>query len=75
MADKINWLKVVLVVQEKCSKWLAQQIGKSACTVRKWSNNVCQPDLKTFNNIANLLDVDVSRLSVSIKNNINSKHE
>ena len=35
---KINRLKVVLVEKEKTGKWLADQLGKSTCTVSKWSN-------------------------------------
>lgn len=30
---KINRLKVVSVEKEKSSKWLADQLGKSTCTV------------------------------------------
>lgn len=61
----LNRLKVVLVEQDKTSKWLAQELGKSTCTVSKWCNNVCQPDLKTLNDIANALKVDVKDLLVS----------
>lgn len=31
----LNRLKVVLVEQQKTGKWLAEQIGKSNCTVSK----------------------------------------
>lgn len=56
--DKINRLKVVLVEKEKSGKWLAAQLGKSACTVSKWCNNITQPDLQTLVKIADLLEVD-----------------
>lgn len=59
---KLNRLKAVLVEQDKTSKWLAEQVGKSACTVSKWCNNVVQPDLNTLDKIAKLLDVDVKDL-------------
>ena len=62
---KLNRLKAVLAEQDKTSKWLAEQVGKSACTVSKWCNNSVQPDLQTLNNIANLLKVDVKDLIVS----------
>ena len=62
---KLNRLKAVLAEQDKTSKWLAEQVGKSACTVSKWCNNSVQPDLQTLNNIANLLKVDVKDLLVS----------
>ena len=44
----LNRLKVVLVEQQKTGKWLAEQIGKSNCTVSKWCSNSVQPDLKTI---------------------------
>ena len=59
---KINRLKVVLAEKEKSGKWLADQLGKSTCTVSKWCSNTTQPDLLTLNKIANLLQVDVKTL-------------
>ena len=55
---KLNRLKAVLVEQDKTSKWLAEQVGKSACSVSKWCNNRVQPDLNTLDKIATLLEVD-----------------
>ena len=63
--DSYNRIKVVLVEQSKTGKWLAGQLGKSSCTVSKWCSNSIQPDLKTLNAIANLLNVDVKELLVS----------
>ena len=62
---KLNSIKAVLAEQEKTSKWLAEQVGKSACTVSKWCSNTVQPDLKTLNVIADVLKVDVKDLLVS----------
>lgn len=59
---KLNRIKAVLAEQEKTSKWLAGQVGKSACTVSKWCNNVVQPNLNTLDQIAKLLDVNVKEL-------------
>ena len=59
---KINRLKVVLVEKEKSGKWLADQLGKSTCTVSKWFSNTTQPDLQTLDKIAKLLDVNVKEL-------------
>lgn len=61
MAD-LNRLKVVLVEQKKTGKWLADQLGKSTCTVSKWCSNTVQPDLPTLNKIALLLKVDTRDL-------------
>ena len=54
----MNRLKAVLVEQKKTSKWLAEQMGKSTCTVSKWCSNSSQPDLATLDKIATLLNVD-----------------
>jgi transcriptional regulator with XRE-family HTH domain len=58
----LNRLKVVLVEQDKTGKWLAEQLGKSTCTVSKWCQNTIQPDVKTLDKIAKLLNVDVTTL-------------
>ena len=54
----LNRIKVVLVEQQKTGKWLAEQMGKSTCTVSKWCSNSSQPDLGTLDKIASLLNVD-----------------
>ena len=59
---KLNRIKAVLAEQEKTSKWLAEQVGKSACTVSKWCSNTVQPDLNTLDNISKLLDIDFKDL-------------
>lgn len=58
----LNRIKVVLVEKNKTGKWLAEQLGKSACTVSKWCQNSIQPDLTTLDKIAKLLDLDVKDL-------------
>nr|WP_302618367.1 helix-turn-helix transcriptional regulator [uncultured Prevotella sp.] len=63
--QNLNRIKIVLVEQNKTGKWLADQLGKSTCTVSKWCQNTIQPDLKTLNEIANILKVDVKDLLVS----------
>ena len=55
---KLNCITVVLVEQQKTGKWLAEQMGKSTCTVSKWCSNASQPDLATLNKIATLLNVN-----------------
>lgn len=61
MSD-LNRLKVVLVEQKKTGKWLAEQLGKSTCTISKWCSNTVQPDLQTLDKIARLLEVDAKEL-------------
>ena len=58
----LNRIKVTLVEKQKTGKWLAEQLGKSKCTVSKWCSNSIQPDLATLNKIAELLNVDVRDL-------------
>ena len=58
MAQDLNRIKVVLVEQKKTGKWLAEQLGGSACTVSRWASNTAQPNLSTLNDIARLLKVD-----------------
>ena len=64
---KINRLKVVLVEKEKSGKWLADQLGKSTCTVSKWCSNTTQPDLQTLTRIAQLLKVDTRELLMPLE--------
>ena len=63
---KINRLKVVLVEKEKSGKWLADQLGKSTCTVSKWCSNTTQPDLQTLSKIAEILGVNIRELLVDM---------
>ena len=58
----LNRIKVILVEKQKTGKWLAEQLGKSTCSVSKWCSNSIQPDLATLNKIAELLNVDVRDL-------------
>lgn len=66
MAD-INRIKVVLAEKKRTNKWLAEQLGKSTCSVSKWCTNTSQPDLHTLEQIARTLDVDVKDLLNSTK--------
>lgn len=66
MANKdINRIKAVLVDKKTINKWLAEQLGRSTCTVSKWCSNSIQPEIRTFHEIANLLNIDVKDLLVS----------
>lgn len=69
--SNLNRLKVVLVEQKKTGKWLAEQLGKSTCSVSKWCQNTVQPDLQTLQSISKLLDVDIRDLIVSTKSSNN----
>ena len=67
MAQDLNRIKVVLVEQKRTGKWLAEQLGKSNCTVSKWCSNTIQPDLNTLDNISKLLDVNIKDFLVDNK--------
>lgn len=58
MAQDLNRIKVVLVEKNKTGKWLAEQLGVSACTVSRWASNTALPNLSTLNDTARLLKVD-----------------
>lgn len=60
--QNLNRLKAVLAEQQKTGKWLAEQIGKSNCSVSKWCSNSVQPDLNTLDKIAKVLKVDIRTL-------------
>lgn len=61
---EFNQIKVVLVKKKRTGKWLAEQIGKSNCTVSKWCSNAVQPDIPTLSKIAEVLEVDIRDLLV-----------
>lgn len=63
----INRIKVVLVEQQRTSKWLAEQLGKSENTISKWCSNKVQPSLESLIEIARILDIDVRELIVPTK--------
>lgn len=68
MANKAtNRIKVVLVEQNKSSKWLAEKLGMNESTISRWCTNNKQPPLDTFNKIAQLLNVDIRELLLSTK--------
>ena len=58
----MNRIKVTLVEKQRTNRWLAEQLGKSTCTVSKWCSNTIQPDLATLDKIATLLNVDIREL-------------
>ena len=68
----LNRIKIVLFEHNKTGKWLADQLGKSPCTVSKWCQNTIQPDLQTLDKIAKLLDVDVKDLLNSTEKRYNN---
>ena len=65
----LNRLKVVLVEQGKTGRWLANELGKSTCTISKWCSYSVQPDLETLEKIAILLNVDKRDLLTPTKIN------
>jgi transcriptional regulator with XRE-family HTH domain len=54
----INRLKVVLVEQDRTSKWLSEQLGKDPATISRWCSNSIHPSLEMLDRIAELLDVN-----------------
>ena len=60
----LNRSKLVLVEKNKTSRWFADELGKTPCTVSEWCSNTI---LKTLGRTANLLDVDLKGLLNSTK--------
>ncbi|HFB99582.1 MAG TPA: XRE family transcriptional regulator [Phaeodactylibacter sp.] len=54
---KYNRIKIVLVEQDRSSKWLSEQIGKDKSTVSRWCTNDMQPSIETLFLIAQTLNV------------------
>ena len=70
MANKAtNRIKVVLVEQNKSSKWLAEKLGMNESTISRWCTNNTQPPVDTLTDIAKLLNVDIRELLSSTKKN------
>lgn len=64
---KLNRFKVVLTEKQKTNKWLAEQLDKSQVTISRWCSNVQQPTLEDLYRAAEVLEVEVSELLVSIE--------
>ena len=72
MANKAtNRIKVVLVEQNKSSKWLAEKLGMNESTISRWCTNNTQPPVDTLSDIAKFLNVDIRELLSSTKKNVN----
>ena len=62
MEKDINRIKVVLAEKKRTNKWLAEQLGCAPTTVSKWCTNSSQPPMETYMKIAELLEVELSKL-------------
>ncbi|MBD77813.1 MAG: transcriptional regulator [Crocinitomicaceae bacterium] len=67
MAERINRIKEILVIQGVSQKELAAKLGKNPNTVTAMCNNKSQPHLKDLKKIAEILDVDIRELLVPTK--------
>jgi len=63
----MNRIKEVLEDKGIKQTWLADKLGKSYNMVNAYVQNRQQPRLEVFNEIANILDVDIKDLIVSTK--------
>jgi putative transcriptional regulator len=62
-----NRIKVVLVEQNKTSKWLAGKLKMNESTISRWCTNNMQPPVDTLSEISKLLNVDIRELLYSTK--------
>ena len=63
-------IKVSLAYAGNTGIWLAGQLGKDSVTVSKWCKNTIQPVLQTLAKISELLNIDIRKLLVKRKVNI-----
>ena len=68
--ERINRIKVVLAEKQRTNKWLAEKLGKDTSTVSKWGTNASQPDIQTFLQIAEVLEVDIRGLLVGSQDSV-----
>ena len=69
--EDLNQIKLVLVKKKRTGKWLAEQLGKSNCTVSKWCSNSAQPDLQTLAKIAELLEAEDTLTATQVAKTFN----
>ncbi len=67
MDNKLNRIKEVLVRQGISQKDLASQLDKNEHTISNWCINKSQPHIKELYKVAEILEVDVYDLLVSVK--------
>ena len=68
--ENLNRIKGALADAGKTGVWLAGQLGKDLVTVSKWRTNTTQPNLQTLAKISELLKIDIGKLLVKRKVNI-----
>lgn len=66
---ELNRIKEILDEKGIKQTWLADKLGKSFNTINAYACNRKQPSLKVLNDIANVLQVNVSELIVDKKKN------
>ena len=68
--DRITRINVVLAEKQRTNKWLAEKLCKDTSTVSKWCTNSSQPDIQTFLQIAEALEVDIRELLVGSQDSV-----
>ena len=65
--EKYNRIKIVLIEQEKSSKWLAEKLEKDKSTISRWCTNDMQPSIETLFKVAEILNISPRELLVEVK--------
>lgn len=63
----MNRIKEILEIKGIKQVWLAEKLGKSYNMVNSYVQNRRQPSLEILNQVAEILDIDVTELIVSNK--------
>ena len=68
--ENLSRIKVSLAYAGKTGILLTGQLGKDPVTDSKWCKNTTQPDLQMLARISELLNIDIRKLLVKRKVNI-----
>ena len=68
--ENLSRIIVSLAYAGNTGIWFAEQSGKDPVTVSKWCKNTTQPDLQMLARISELLNIDIRKLLVKRKVNI-----
>jgi putative transcriptional regulator len=71
---KYNNLKEILTSKGVKASFIAKSLGVNKNTVYNWLSQKSQPSLKTLNDVAEILNVDVKDLLTSSRYRLKGRH-
>lgn len=75
MSIKNRYNNIKNVIDSKGLKqiWLSKQLGVTKVTVSRWCSNIQQPPIERLYEIANIINVEVSELLITLEQYRNQK--